>query len=86
MYLSVLNLVHLPLQTTVVMEQMYPPRLAPKGYLPRVKQRNRVLKMVERVHDQKTPDITCILTDFVEGKSGASHPLYQFTRVVLNSY
>ncbi|KAL8563893.1 hypothetical protein ACOMHN_049549 [Nucella lapillus] len=59
------NLEHV--RTTVVMEQVYPPRLARKGDLPKVKIRNRVLKMVDRAHDHKTPDITCILTDFVDG-------------------
>ncbi|KAK7096504.1 hypothetical protein V1264_005793 [Littorina saxatilis] len=60
-----LNLEHV--RTTVIMEQMFPPKLARKGALPKVTQKNRVLNFVDRVHAHKTPDITCILTDFVEG-------------------
>ena len=56
-------------QTTVIVERVFPPHLAPKGCLPKVMQKNRILKVVERVHNHKTPDITCILTDFVEGRS-----------------
>ncbi|XP_076439023.1 large ribosomal subunit protein bL9m-like [Babylonia areolata] len=54
-------------RTTVIMEQEFPPRLAKKGYLPKVKLKNRILRMVDRTHDQRTPDITCIMTDFVDG-------------------
>ncbi|XP_070177668.1 large ribosomal subunit protein bL9m-like isoform X2 [Littorina saxatilis] len=60
-----LNLEHV--RTTVIMEQMFPPKLARKGALPKVTQKNRMLNFVDRVHAHKTPDITCILTDFVEG-------------------
>ena len=51
-----------------MVERLFPPRLAPKGCLPKVMQKNRILKVVDRVHNHKTPDITCILTDFVEGE------------------
>ena len=51
-----------------MVERLFPPRLAPKGCLPKVMQKNRILKVVDRVHNHKTPDITCILTDFVDGE------------------
>lgn len=57
------------------MEQMFPPKLARKGALPKVTQKNRVLNFVDRVHAHKTPDITCILTDFVEGWNFGGHTL-----------
>lgn len=54
-------------RTTVIVERKFPIPLAPKGCLPFVKQRHRVYKVVGRVHDKPTPNITCILTDFVDG-------------------
>lgn len=54
-------------QTTVIVERMYPPKLAKIGKKPSLQARNKVLKFVCRVHDEKTADISCILTDFVEG-------------------
>lgn len=54
-------------RTTVIVDRRYPPPLAPKGCLPFMKQRHRVYKVVDRVHSKPTPDITCVLTDSVEG-------------------
>ncbi|PVD36205.1 hypothetical protein C0Q70_03180 [Pomacea canaliculata] len=55
------------IRTTVIVERMYPPKLAKIGKKPSLQARNKVLKFVCRVHDEKTADISCILTDFVEG-------------------
>ncbi|KAK7471804.1 hypothetical protein BaRGS_00035543 [Batillaria attramentaria] len=54
-------------RNTVVVERMYPTQLAKRGQMPRIRPRNMVYKFVDRVHDKKTPNISCILTGFVEG-------------------
>ncbi|XP_041356214.1 39S ribosomal protein L9, mitochondrial-like [Gigantopelta aegis] len=72
-------------RSTVIVERMYPVLLAKKGHAPRLKNRNRVLRFVERVHNKKLPPITCILTDYVEGV-GVEGDVVEVKRGVFRSH
>ncbi|XP_050389417.1 39S ribosomal protein L9, mitochondrial [Patella vulgata] len=58
------------IRTTIIMKRKHPVQLFKEGNLPRIKRRNELYDIVEIQHTKPTPDIKCILTEYVEGVGG----------------